>query len=282
VLGIDDAALWRTHMLLKERLLDFIRQQARLHWRDHWTEAGHLAGAGPLLDPNVLTLGFARRFASYKRADLILKNEGRLLRLLTNPRRPVQIIFAGKAHPADDVGKRVLQNVFKFAQDPRVEGRIAFLEDFEMHLAHRLYEGVDVWLNVPRVPLEACGTSGMKAALNGVPQLATLDGWWAEGFTGMNGWVIPQADEGAGVEAVDEADWDHLFTILEDEIVPLYHDLDPNGIPVGWVQRMKNALREGGRHFSAARMVRQYANEYYVPALRGEASELSGSVSAPI
>ncbi len=280
VFGIDDEELWDAHVWVKNRLFDFVRQRARTRWRDQWTQAGHLAGAGPLLDPTALTLGFARRFASYKRADLILRNEGRLLRLLTNPRRPVQIIFSGKAHPADDVGKQVLQKVFQFARDPRVEGRIAFLEDYEKHLAHRLVEGVDVWLNMPRVPLEACGTSGMKAAMNGVPQLGTLDGWWAEGFTGMNGWVIPLADENDGPEAADEADWDHLFTLLEEEIVPLYYDRDARGVPVGWVQRMKHAMREAGRHFAASGMVRKYTNEYYVPALRGEVSASPEPVSS--
>lgn len=280
VLNADDHKIWETHVWLKNRLFDFIRQQARVRWRDHWTQAGHLAGAGPLLDPTALTLGFARRFATYKRADLLLRNEGRLLRLLTNPDRPVQIIFAGKAHPADDEGKRILQRIYNFARDPRAEGRIAFLEDYEKRLAHRLVEGVDVWVNLPRVPLEACGTSGMKAAFNGVPQLGTLDGWWAEGYTGMNGWVIPPADEGASTEDVDTWDWDHLFNLLEDEVVPLYWERDADGVPVGWVQRMKHAIREAGRHFTAAGMLRRYTNEYYVPALRGEAVEPSESTSA--
>ena len=280
ILGIDDHKLWGAHVWVKNRLFDFVRQQARIRWRDHWTQAGHLAGAGPLLDPNALTLGFARRFASYKRADLLFRNEGRLLRLLTNPKRPVQIIFAGKAHPADDIGKQVLQKVFQYAGDPRFEGRIAFLEDYESHLAHRLVEGVDVWLNMPRVPMEACGTSGMKAAMNGVPQLGTLDGWWAEGYTGMNGWVIPLADEDEDTDRVDETDWDQLFTILEEEVVPLYHDQDADGVPIGWVQRMKHAMREGGRHFAAAGMVRKYANEYYVPALRGEVAASPEPVSS--
>ena len=169
VMDLDPRALWATHQHMKERFFRYIRERARTHLRDSWEEPHALAAAGTLMDPDVLTLGFARRFATYKRADLILKNEGRLLRLLTDTHRPVQLIFAGKAHPADDEGKSVLQRVFQFARDARAEGRIAFLEDFEIHLAHRIYEGVDLWLNIPRVPMEASGTSGMKAALNGVP-----------------------------------------------------------------------------------------------------------------
>ncbi|MEZ4417760.1 MAG: alpha-glucan family phosphorylase [Gemmatimonadota bacterium] len=264
--GIDDGALWETHVRLKERLFHFIREQSRHRWTEHWQAPAHLAASGTLLDPEALTLGFARRFATYKRADLLLRNEGRLLRLLTNAKRPVQIVFAGKAHPADDEGKRVLQRVFQLALDARLEGRIAFLEDYEMHLAHRLYEGVDVWLNLPRVPLEACGTSGMKAALNGVPQLATLDGWWAEGFNGSNGWAVPLTLEG---EDIDHADWDHLFTLLEDEVVPLYHERGADGVPHGWVARMKHAIVEAGRHFTAGSMIERYVAQYYANACRG-------------
>ncbi|MEZ4423768.1 MAG: alpha-glucan family phosphorylase [Gemmatimonadota bacterium] len=268
VLEIPDRELWHTHVGLKKQLFRFIREQSRRRWTEHWDEPAHLAASGTLLDPDALTLGFARRFATYKRADLLLRSEGRLLRLLTNARRPVQIVFAGKAHPADDAGKQVLQRIYQLARDPKVEGRVAFLEDYELHLAHRLYEGVDVWLNLPRVPLEACGTSGMKAALNGVPQLATLDGWWAEGFTGKNGWAIPLPGERSDV---DEADWDHLFTLLEDEVLPLYHERDADGVPHGWAERMKHAIREAGRNFTAGGMIERYVAQYYVGACRGDA-----------
>jgi len=264
VMNLDPGELWQTHLHMKERFFRYIRERARAHWRDEWTEPHALAAAGTLMDPDVLTLGFARRFATYKRADLVLRNENRLLRLLTNTHRPVQLIFAGKAHPADDEGKGVLQRVFQFARDARAEGRIAFLEDYELHLAHRIYEGVDLWLNIPRVPMEASGTSGMKAALNGVPQLGTLDGWWAEGYTGMNGWAIPAA---ASDRDVDEADWDSLFTLLEDAVVPLYHDRNELDVPTLWVQRMKGALWTAGRQFTTERMVQEYTNKYYVPAI---------------
>src|SRR3989442_8798001 len=181
VRAADDDRLWAVHDSLRHLLFHYIREEARHRWRDKWKDAAKLAASGALLSPAVLTIGFARRFATYKRADLLLRDRERLRRLLTDPRPPVQIIFSGKGHPADDPGKRVLQQVFLAAQDPSFKARIAFLEDYELHLAHRLVACVALWPNLPRIALEACGTSGMKAALNGVPQLGTLDGWWAEG-----------------------------------------------------------------------------------------------------
>ena len=267
VLELDPAALWAVHGELKSHLMRSIREQARRRWADQWKEALHLVGAGTLLDQHALTIGFARRFATYKRADLIFHDIGRLERLLVNPWRPVQIVFAGKAHPADEPGKEVLRRVYHQTREPRFEGRVAFLEDYDMHLAHRLVQGVDLWLNVPRVPLEASGTSGMKAAVNAVPQLSTLDGWWAEGYDGQNGWAIPAAPErGEG----DAADAEQLYRLLEDEIVPLYYTQDQRGIPLGWVEKMKHALRVGLQQFTSDRMVRQYVTEHYVPAIRRE------------
>lgn len=265
VAELDDAKLWNAHVLMKEILLDFCREQARVRWIELWREAAHLVGAGTLLTPEPLTLGFARRFATYKRANLLFRDEERLRRLLTDPRRPVQLVFSGKAHPADDEAKRVLQRVWQLSRDPRFQGRIAFVEDYELHVAHRLVQGVDVWMNVPRVPMEASGTSGMKAALNGVPQVSTLDGWWAEGYNGDNGWAIP-VSEGTD-EEVDAHDHESLFTLLEREIVPLYYERDEEGIPRGWVRVMKEALRMGGTHFTTQRMVQEYAERFYVPAL---------------
>ena len=265
---LDDTMLWNIHVYLKETLLDFCKEQARLRWIQLWKEAAHLVGAGTLLTPEPLTIGFARRFATYKRANLLFRDEERLRRLLTDPRRPVQLVFSGKAHPADDDAKRVLQRVWQLTRDPRFEGRIAFVEDYEMHVAHRLIQGVDVWLNMPRVPMEASGTSGMKAALNCVPQIGTLDGWWAEGFTGTNGWAVPVA-EGTDDE-VDAHDHDALFTLLEREVVPLYYERDEEDLPRGWIRKMKEALRVAGTHFTAERMVQEYAECYYVPALAGD------------
>ncbi|MBK8004624.1 MAG: alpha-glucan family phosphorylase [Gemmatimonadetes bacterium] len=207
-------------------------------------------------------------FATYKRASLLFRDFDRLRELLVNPWRPVQIIFAGKAHPEDQGGKEVLQQVYAYTRDPRLQGRVAFIEDYDMHLAHRLVEGVDLWMNVPRVPLEASGTSGMKAGLNAVPQLSTLDGWWAEGYTGLNGWAIPPLQPG---EDADQADADRLYDLLEQQVVPTFYKRNARGIPVEWLQRMKHALKEAGEHFTARRMLQDYARDYYVPAMRGEA-----------
>ncbi len=267
VLELDDRKVWEVHVELKKRLLDFCREESRTRWREIWKEAAHLVGGGTLLGPQPLTLGFARRFATYKRAHLLFMDEERLARLLTDPRRPVQIVFAGKAHPADDTAKKVLQKVWQATRDARFEGRIAFIEDYELHVAHRLVQGVDVWLNTPRAPMEASGTSGMKAALNCVPHLSTLDGWWAEGFTGDNGWALPRAE---GTEAeVDQQDHEALFGILEREVVPLFYDQDEDGVPHGFVQYMKHALRVAAQRFTARRMVEDYATRFYVPALSG-------------
>jgi starch phosphorylase len=269
VLALDDERLWAMHVELKTVMLRAIREEARRRWADQWKEALHLVGAGTLLDERALTIGFARRFATYKRADLLFRDVDRLQRLLVNPWRPVQIVFAGKAHPADEPGKQILQRVFHMTREPRFEGRIAFVEDYEMHLAHRLVQGVDLWLNLPRPPLEASGTSGMKAALNGVPQLSVLDGWWQEGYTGQNGWAISSAPPGDGADA---ADAEQLYLLLEREVVPLYYTRDARGIPLGWTEKMKHALRIAGQRFTAERMVRQYVSDYYLPAMRGDLS----------
>ena len=268
VRALDAAKLWTAHEGLRYLLFHYIREEARHRWRDYWKDAAALARAGALLSPNILTLGFARRFATYKRADLLFRDPERLRRLLTDPRRPVQIVFAGKAHPADDPGKRVLQRVVMAAQDPSFEGRIAFLEDYELHLAQRMVAGVDLWVNLPRVPLEACGTSGMKAALNGAPQLSTLDGWWAEGYTGENGWAIPLAAADADVE---QSDWQHLFRILENDVVPAFYDRVPGQHSPAWVHMMKGALAVAIERFTTRQMMQAYVTKYYVPAAAGEA-----------
>ena len=267
VLTLDDQVLWFVHTELKGVLMSFIREQARRRWTDEWKDSAHVVGAGTLLDPEALTIGFARRFAGYKRSTLIFRDIERLRKLLVNPWRPVQIVYSGKAHPADEEGKKMLQEVYAFSRDPRLEGRVAFLEDYELHLAHRMIQGADLWLNLPRPPFEACGTSGMKAALNAVPQLSTLDGWWFEAFDGLNGWAIKPAPEGGDG---DEWDAEQLYTLLEDEIVPLFYDRDARGVPVGWVAKMKHALRTVGERFTARLMVQQYVQGYYAPALRGD------------
>jgi glycogen phosphorylase len=267
VLTLDDNELWHEHIETKLALLTYVREEARRRWAERWKEAAHVVGAGTLISPDALVIGFARRFATYKRAALLFSDFDRLHDLLVNPWRPVQLIFAGKAHPEDGPGKEVLQQVYAFTRDPRLQGRVAFIEDYEIHLGHRLVQGVDLWLNLPRVPLEACGTSGMKAGLNAVPQLSTLDGWWAEGYMGQNGWAIPLAQPG---QDPDQSDADHLFDLLEQEVVPMYYKRDARGLPVEWLQRMKHALRIAGERFTARRMVQDYATHYYAPASRGE------------
>ncbi len=267
--GLDDARLWAVHESLRHLLFHYVREEARHRWRDYWKDPAKLAGAGALLSPNVLTLGFARRFATYKRADLLFRDPERLRRLLTDPRYPVQIIFSGKAHPADEPGKRVLQRVFMAAQDPSFEGRIAFLEDYELHLAQRMVAGIDLWINLPRIPLEACGTSGMKAALNGVPQLSTVDGWWAEGYTGENGWAIPLP---TGEGEPEQQDMEHLFDLLENQVVPLYYDRVPGRHSAEWVHMMKAAMAVAVERFTTRRMLETYVTRYYVPAAAGEVS----------
>jgi starch phosphorylase len=267
VLQIEDERIWQLHRDLKTSLFGFCRELARDRWKTYWKDATHLVGAGPMLSPGPLTIGFARRFATYKRASLLFHDEGRLRRLLTERHRPVQLVFAGKAHPADNDAKHILQRVWRASRDPSFEGRIAFVEDYDVHVSHRLVQGVDLWLNLPRVPLEACGTSGMKAALNFVPQLSTLDGWWAEGFNGENGWAIPTSELQG--DAQDAADHDALFTLLEREVVPTYYERNERDVPVAWVARMKQAMIVTAKTFTTRRMVKDYTERYYVPALRG-------------
>jgi starch phosphorylase len=269
--SLDGGELWTVHQHLKDLLFRLIREDTRRRFADDWKDATQVVGAGALLDPEVLTIGFARRFATYKRANLIFRDPERLHRLLVNIRRPVQLVVAGKAHPADTPGKEVLQSVYRYTHDPFYEGRVAFVEDYAMHPAHLLVQGVDLWLNLPRVPLEASGTSGMKAGLNGVPQLSTLDGWWEEGFDGTNGWAIPRAEETVPPEEADRADAEALYRLLEEKVVPLYYERDDLGIPAGWVDRMRNAIRVAASHFTADRMVREYASRVYVPMMQGSA-----------
>lgn len=218
-----------------------------------------------MLDPGALTVGFARRFTGYKRPDLIFRDAERLARLVNAEGRPVQLIFAGKAHPADDAGKQHLQQVFRHALDPRYGGRVAFVEDYDLHVAHLLVQGCDVWLNNPRKPLEASGTSGMKASMNGVLHLSIDDGWWAEGYTGSNGWKISGAATTDG--DVDAADADALYRLLENDVVPRFYDRDARGVPHRWLEVVKQALLTITPRFSTRRMLKQYVERAYAPAL---------------
>jgi starch phosphorylase len=265
-LSIDDEAVWLAHVRSKTSLFNFMHEDARRRWSFAWKDVAQLSSAGTLFASGALTIGFARRFTAYKRPDLLFHNPERLRDLLVNPWKPVQLIFAGKAHPSDEPGKRLLQRVYSFTRDPSFEGRIAFLEDYDLHVAHRLVQGVDLWLNLPRPPLEACGTSGIKAAMNAVPQLGTADGWWAEGYTGLNGWSIPAAPPESDADAHDAG---QLYQLLETEIVPLFYGRDERGVPSGWVHRMKHALAEAGHHFMARRMMQDYVRHHYLPVLTG-------------
>jgi len=223
--------------------------------------------AGALLDPEALTIGFARRFAIYKRATLLFHDLERLKRIIHDPYRPVQFIFAGKAHPADEAGKHLIQQVYNLAKDPAMGGRIAFIENYDMHIARYLVQGVDVWLNTPRKPHEASGTSGQKAAINGVPNLSVLDGWWVEGYNGANGWAIEPLEEGDEA-AQDTHDAEILYRLLEEEVVPLFYKPDSDGVPRGWIRVMKEAVRTAAPTFCTRRMVKEYTERFYIPAAR--------------
>jgi starch phosphorylase len=271
VTRLDDAALWQVHQRLKFILLGLLREEARHAFAARTREAGQLVGSGVLLNPEALTIGFARRFATYKRANLIFHDVERLLRILTNVERPVQLIFSGKAHPADTPGKQVLQDVYRTTRDPRFEGRIAFVEDYDLHLAHVLVQGVDLWLNMPRVPMEASGTSGMKAALNGVPQLSTVDGWWAEGYDGHNGWAVATPAREDDSPEGDALAVEQLYQLLEREVVPMYYERDAQGLPRRWLAMMKHAMAVAGLRFSGRRMLTEYVRDYYVPSMVGDA-----------
>ncbi len=266
---IPDEEIWKTHFWLKMKLIIRMRERVRERWLYENADPRIILASGVLLDPNALTLGFARRFATYKRAGLILHDLERLKAILNDRWRPVQIIFAGKAHPDDDPGKQVLQQVFNAAKDPSFGGRIAFVEDYDEQLAQYLVHGVDLWLNNPLPPLEASGTSGMKASLNGVPNLSILDGWWMEGFNGGNGWAFGGEDR----QDRDGADSDALYDILESEVIPLYYSLGDDGIPHGWVRVMKEAMISTAPVFSARRMVKEYAGKFYQEALKSAAEK---------
>jgi starch phosphorylase len=265
---IPDEALWTARKALREYLFAFIRERARQRWRDQHVTAARVVVAGTLLDPNALTIGFARRFTGYKRAELVFHNPERLQAILNAARRPVQIVFAGKAHPADEIGKHHIQQVYRRAIDPAYGGRIAFVDDYDLHVAHFLVQGCDVWMNNPRKPLEASGTSGMKAAINGTPHMSIGDGWWAEGFTGDNGWLIEGKADPGDHGAQDWADAQALYAILEQQVVPAFYERDDDGMPRRWLQIVKQSIRTVLPRFSARRMVKEYVRDMYVPAMR--------------
>lgn len=266
ILNIPDGELWAVHQLLKRKLLGAMREGARSCWIENNVGQSHVLGLGVLLDPEALTIGFARRFTEYKRPKLLFRDVDRLKRIINNSFRPVQVVFAGKSHPADFSSKRLLHEVYTLATDREFQGRIAFVEDYDMHMARYLVQGVDVWLNTPRRLQEACGTSGMKASLNGIPHLSVLDGWWLEGFKGNNGWAIAADVTVSSPEDEDQKDAESMYRLLEEEIVPLYYTRDRNGLPHGWIRVVKEAIRSNAPIFSARRMLKEYTEQMYRPA----------------
>jgi glycogen phosphorylase len=261
-----DAEVWTVRRLSRERLVRYARRRLRQAGLAKGIGESQLTWTDHALDPNVLTIGFARRFATYKRADLMLRDPQRLRRLLLDDERPVQIVIAGKAHPADHPGKELLQRVANFCTDLDLRHRLVFLEDYDISVAKFLVAGVDVWLNNPLRPLEACGTSGMKAALNGVLNFSILDGWWDEMFDDEVGWAIPSAEWEEDRHKRDEIEGNSLYSILEREIVPLFYERDKDGLPVDWLYRVKRCLARLGPRVEASRMLKEYTTRYYEPA----------------
>lgn len=265
---IPDDELWEVRRHLKRKLVQYMKDRARAEWLKSGVHPVQVIAGGALLDPYALTIGFARRFATYKRANLVLSDLDRLLNLLNEPNRPVQIIFAGKAHPADEPGKLLIQDVYRKVKQAENGGRLVFLEDYDMNLARYLVQGVDVWLNTPRRPNEASGTSGQKAALNGVLNFSILDGWWREGYNGRNGWPIGSDIDYDDPEVQDRMDAQSLYETLENEIIPLYYKRKTeDGLPVEWIDLMKESIRTLAPQFSMRRMVKEYCQELYIPAM---------------
>jgi len=264
---IPDDELWAARQALRHSLFQFVRERARERFADEGGASRAVAG-GAMLDPDALTIGFARRFTGYKRPDLIFRDVERLSRLVGDARRPVQFVFAGKAHPADEAGKHHLQQIFRHALDSRFGGRIAFVEDYDLHVAHLLVQGCDVWLNNPRKPLEASGTSGMKAAMNGVPHLSIGDGWWAEGFTGDNGWLIEGHAATSDPGVVDDADAAALYDLLEQAVIPAFYARGPKNIPTRWLTIVRQSIATVTPRFSTRRMLKDYIERAYAPAFK--------------
>jgi starch phosphorylase len=273
--SVDDGELWETHVGLKARLLDFVRRRVvdQAERRDEPAEV--VQRLGRVLSPDALTIGFARRFATYKRADLLLGDIEMLASMVNDAKRPVQFVFAGKAHPRDEPGKQVLKRIAQLMRDKKFVGRFVFVEDYDINVGRHFVQGVDVWLNNPRRPLEASGTSGQKVVLNGGLNLSVMDGWWAEAWDGLNGFAIGRGRTHSNMDVHDSRDRDDLYRVLRDEVIPLYYERDQDGLPRGWVKRMKRTIRTLGWRFNADRMVMDYTRKCYVPAAGGTSSDMS-------
>jgi glycogen phosphorylase len=276
--NVDDGELWETHLNLKFRLIEFVRRRV-VDQADRRGEAPEtLQKLGRVLSPDALTIGFARRFATYKRADLILADMQRLVSMVNDAKRPVQFVFAGKAHPRDDPGKQVLQRIAQLTRDPQFLDKFVFVEDYDINVGRHFVQGVDVWLNNPRRPLEASGTSGQKVVLNGGLNLSVLDGWWAEAYDGLNGFAIGTGRTHSNMSIHDTRDGEELYRVLQEEVIPLYYHRDRDGLPRGWIKRMKRTIRTLGWRFNADRMVMDYTQKCYVPAAGGTSSDMSITV----
>jgi glycogen phosphorylase len=275
IYDVDPGELWETHNALKSRLLEFVRRRVSRQSRRRNEDPAIIEAARTILDPNALTIGFARRFATYKRADLFLQQFEHMAEIVDDANRPVQFVFAGKAHPADEPGKKLIQRIANLRHDPRFAGRVVFIEDYDINVARHMVQGVDVWLNNPRRPLEASGTSGQKAVLNGGLNLSVLDGWWAEAYNGMNGFSIGNGTSHSNVEVNDLRDGEDLIRVLTEEVIPLFYARDADGLPQEWIARMTNSIATLAARFSAHRMVIDYVQKAYLVAAGGLSSDMS-------
>lgn len=272
---VDPGELWETHHSLKSLLLAFVRRRVSRQCRRRGESDEAVEAARNVLRQNVLTIGFARRFATYKRANLLLTDEDRLAKMVNDPERPIQVVFSGKAHPKDEPGKQLIQRIAALRNDPRFAGRIVFIEDYDINVCRHLIQGVDVWLNNPRRPLEASGTSGQKVVLNGGLNLSILDGWWAEAYDGRNGFAIGDGTSHVSEEVTDARDAEMLYRTLEEQVIPTYYDRDVDGLPQGWIQMMMDSISSLAWRFSAHRMVMDYTITGYVPAAGGLSCDMS-------
>lgn len=269
---IPDEELWEVHVILKHKLIDFVRARVEQMRLEVGEGPAEIDEAKTLFNPDAFTIGFARRFATYKRATLIFRNAVRIQKILNDPTKPIQIIFAGKSHPADEPGKSFIQRVYQISREEGFEGKIVFLENYDMNMARYLISGVDVWLNNPIRPNEASGTSGQKAALNGIPNASILDGWWPEGYNGKNGWAIGEERVYLNQDIQDEADSVALYDLLERDVIPTYYDRDAKGFPHKWINIMKESIRTCAPLFSTFRMLKDYTNLAYVPSMNNAAN----------
>jgi glycogen phosphorylase len=276
--NVDDGELWETHLSLKSRLLEFVRRRAVEQAERRGESPETLRKMGRVLSPDALTVGFARRFATYKRANLILADIERLSLMVNDPKRPVQFVFAGKAHPHDDAGKRVLQQIAELMRNSQFGNNFVFVEDYDVNVGRHFVQGVDIWLNNPRRPLEASGTSGQKVVLNGGLNLSVLDGWWAEAYDGLNGFAIGTGRTHSNMNVHDARDGEDLYRTLREEVIPLFYLRDRDGLPRGWIKRMKRAIRTLGWRFNADRMVMDYTLKCYLPAAGGTSSDMRATI----